>query len=72
MTTPRYAFHAATIKVWGQEKTFALGGRDAGYTNSVEEWDDETSTWKEADPLSDTRGWFGIVEVPKALICPAI
>merc|ERR1712228_676503 len=56
MASPRRSFHLATISRGGGETTFALGGY-SGYTflNSVEEWEEESSTWKAAGNLDAAR-----------------
>ena len=71
MATPRYYFHLATIRTGGLEKVFAVGGRDAPNNehNSVEEWVEESSTWKAADNLVQERIIFGAVTAPKHLVC---
>ena len=71
MATPRYHFHLATIMVGGQEKVFAVGGSDRDKLNSVEEWVEDSSTWKAADNLVEKRDTFGMVALPKKIICPA-
>ena len=82
MNQPRMWFHIATIVSGGVEKTFALGGElksfadggdnDDKNTTSVEEWVEESSTWKTAASLVDlpTRSAFSLVVIPKRLICP--
>ena len=76
MTSTRRHLHVATARVGGQAKTFVMGGygtaRESGsrnYLNTVEEWEEETSTWKVADNLAYTRGYFGAVEVATDVIC---
>ena len=71
MATPRHWFHLATLRIGGNERLFAIGGKDgsASYTNTVEEWQEGNSTWKVADTLSETRGYYGAVVVPRELIC---
>ena len=81
MAMPRSFFHVATIISGGEEKTFAVGGSrgildrraledlDSILLNTVEEWVEESSTWKAADNLSHIRGQFGAVAVPVELIC---
>ena len=64
-------FHLATITSGGEEKMFAL----AGYSfyspiNSVEEWVEESATWKAADNMVEKRSDFGSVAVPRHLVCP--
>ena len=76
MTSTRRYLHVATARVAGQAKTFALGGIGSAresdsttYLNTVEEWEEETSTWKVADNLAYIRCYFGAVEVAKDVIC---
>jgi hypothetical protein len=70
MATPRKWFHIATIVVGGEEKMFALAGLDgSNRLNSVEEWVEESSTWKAADNLVEKRNSFGIVAAPRHLVC---
>jgi len=69
MATPRHVFHLAAI-VSAREKIFALGGTDGSTNlNFVEEWVEESSTWKAANELSEGRYSFGAVAAPKALVC---
>jgi len=72
MATPRSYFHLATIRSGGQEKVFAVAGLDASGNklNSVEEWVEESSTWKAADNIAQKRDEFGAVTVPRKLVCP--
>jgi len=75
MATPRAMFNLATISRGGGETTFALGGWSSGttgteYQNSVEEWEEESSTWKAAGNLDTARNYFGVVTIPKNIICP--
>merc|ERR1711990_1417986 len=57
LAMPRTFFHVATIISGGEEKTFAVGGKDdrkpgvmdSILLNTVEEWVEESSTWKAAD-----------------------
>jgi hypothetical protein len=71
MATPRSYFHLATIRSGGQEKVFAVAGLDAlgNKLNSVEEWVEESSTWKAATSLTSTRAYHGVTLVPKHLVC---
>ena len=74
LAAPRYRFHIATIVIEGEEKMFALAGSSTHTlwkTNTVEEWVEESSTWKAADNLVEKRTEFGAVVMPKHLICPA-
>ena len=72
MSTPRRGLHLAVIRSGGLDKVFALAGYDNGsaYLNTVEEWVEESGTWKTADNLKEKRGYFGAVAVPKEVICP--
>ena len=72
MATPRNFFHLATIREGGLEKVFALGGKLSSSLDTVEEWVEESSTWREADSfLEERRVHFGVVSVPPELICEA-
>ena len=58
----------------GKVRTFALGGYISSTStsvNTVEEWMEESSTWKGADSLTEARFGFGAVAVPRDLVCPA-
>merc|ERR1711936_290818 len=73
MAAPRRWFNLATISRGGGETTFAIaGGLSSSYTslNSVEEWEEESSTWKAAGNLDTARAGFGVVTIPKKIICP--
>merc|ERR1712061_438473 len=72
MATPRGWFNLATISRGGGETTFAIAGTSSGGAelNSVEEWEEESSTWKAAGNLDTTRNDFGVVTIPKNIICP--
>ena len=72
MASPRRWFHLATIISGGEEKLFALAGYDGStHLNTVEEWVEENSTWKTANNnLIEKRETFGVVAVPRRLICP--
>ena len=70
MATPRRSFHAATIISGGQEKLLALAGYGSRYLNTVEEWVEESSTWKAVANLTEEKGFFGSVIIPKELVCP--
>ena len=68
MATPRYWFHLGTIRRGGEEeKVLALGGVSL---NTVEEWVEESGTWKRAASLAGEKGYFGAVTVPKEFLCP--
>ena len=69
----RYKFHIATIAVGREEKLFALAGRESSsvlkYHNTVEEWVEESSTWKAADNLVEKRYSFDAVTAPRHIVC---
>ena len=71
MATPRYYFHLGTIISGGEEKMFAVAGwsDDSSQLNLVEEWEEESSTWKAADNLVAKRRSFGAVAAPRHLVC---
>ena len=74
MATPRYWFHIATIVFGGEEKLFALGGAlgsigSPNMLNTVEQWVEESSTWKAADNLVEERSGFNVMTAPKNLVC---
>ena len=70
MWTPRLFFHLATITIVGEKMIFALGGYDRSTRlNSVEEWVEESSSWKPAANLVEKRSDFGAVVAPKSLMC---
>merc|ERR1712228_239999 len=72
MATPRRWLNLATISRGGGDTTFAISGESTSYTrlNSVEEWEEESSTWKAAGNLDTARDEFGVVTIPKNIICP--
>ena len=71
MATPRRFFNLATISRGGGDTTFAIAGYSGSERlNSVEEWEEESSTWKAAGNLDTARGDFGVVTIPKNIICP--
>ena len=71
MASPRAYFNLATISRGGGETTFAIAGYSGSeYLNSVEEWEEESSTWKAAGNLDTARSSFGVVTIPKNIICP--
>ena len=73
METRRLMFHLATIFNAGEKKGYALGGYDMSTRlelNSVEEWVEESSSWKPADNLVEKRSAFSAVVASKALVCP--
>ena len=72
MGKPRSYFQVATIISEGQEKMFALTGRSSSTTtNTVEEWVEESSTWKAANNIAEQRKYFSTVVVDRQMICPA-
>merc|ERR1712141_820193 len=59
MATPRRSFNLATISRGGGDTTFALAGSlGPELLNSVEEWEEESSTWKAAGNLDTPRSDF--------------
>merc|ERR550517_974922 len=71
MAAPRGSFNLATISRGGGDTTFALAGNSGTEDlNSVEEWEEESSTWKAAGNLDTARSGFGVVTIPKNIICP--
>ena len=72
MATPRRWLHLATIRRGGLERVVALAGRgESTQVNTVEEWVEESATWKAANSLSQAKSSFGTVAIPVELICPA-
>ena len=73
METPRIHFNLATIRSGGQDKVFALAGigvlTGSNCVNTVEEWVEESSTWKAAESLKRKIRYFGTVALQKELIC---
>ena len=70
MATPRKWFHIATIVLRGEEKMFALAGYGgSSHLNRVEEWVEESSTWKAAKSLFEKRSGFAMVIAPRHLVC---
>ena len=72
MVIPRTYFELATISGERRLTTFALGGRTSSdeTLDTVEEWEEENSTWKAFGRLSRARRNFGVVAVQKEVICP--
>ena len=72
LVTPRYWFHIAPIVRKGFEKVIAFGGLDGwSVVDTVEEWVEESSTWKEVNSLSKERSYFGAtVVLNRENICP--
>ena len=67
MEKKRAFFHLLSIG----ESLFALGGynNDDDYLADVEEFVEETRTWKPAKSLDGKRGEYGGVAVTKDLVC---
>ena len=62
-----------TIDNKGDSRSLALGGNDDYYNafKSIEKWNPETKTWSEVkDQLEEKKASFGLVAVPKGLVCP--
>ena len=56
----------------GDSTTLALGGidYDDNELKSIEKWNPETETWSEVEEqLEEKRSSFGLVEVPRNLVC---
>ena len=72
LVTPRKWFHMVTIDNNSDFTTLALGGYDGGNVlKSIEKWNPETKTWSEVkDQLEEKKASFGLVAVPKGLVCP--
>ena len=49
---------------------FAMAGISNNQLSTVEEWEEDNSTWKATDSLAEKRYFFGGVAVPKNFICP--
>ena len=67
MEKKRWHFHL--LSIYGN--LFALGGynKDERYLADVEEFVEETGTWKPAKSLDGKRGGYGGVAVTKDLVC---
>ena len=71
MATRRFNFHLATIQSGGKEQLFAVGGRGiSDVLNTVEEWVEESATWKAANNLVEKRRLFGAATVDRKHVCP--
>ena len=67
----------AIIGSGGVEVLFVFGGQKDNrnqnietYLNGVEEWVEESSTWKATNSLAEPRGYYGSTVAPKELVCP--
>jgi len=73
MAMPRRGFHIATVISGGEEKMFALAGDNDNDSlpplATMEEWVEESSTWKAADNLVQRRYVFDVVTAPAHLVC---
>ena len=72
LVTPRRFFHMITFDNNGDFTTLALGGEVNIYKvlKSIEKWNPETETWSELeDHLEEMRVAFGLVAVPRSLVC---
>lgn len=73
MASPRRHFNLAKISSEEQDKLFAIGGLisadSLNYLITVEEWVMESFSWKEAKNLTVERQLYGVVALPKELIC---
>ena len=81
MMSTRLSHALVAIRSGEQRKLFALGGigetetytpgQRASTIDTVEEWVEGTSTWKEAESLSRAMRFFGAVALPKESVCPS-
>ena len=72
MASPRAYFNLATVNSEGRDRLFALGGLNGKWSvATVEEWVEGSSTWKEAERLTQRRHHFAVAAVPKNMICPS-
>ena len=65
-------WRAMELKLFGGFAQFAyffFGWHNAHY-KEVDEWVEETSSWRPVRSLLQKRTWFGAVSVPKQLVCP--
>ena len=73
MAQPRMWFHSGVIiGSGGRETLFAFGGEDdkGGIMNAVEEWVEESGTWKAAKSLAEPKAYYGATVAPKEIVCP--
>ena len=68
LATPRGWFHISKIVEAGLERYLAMGGY-APYTDSVEEFDADTLSWKPAANLLRRRDAYGAVALERSLVC---
>ena len=81
LRTAKKLFGAVTIINDGKERMFSFGGFADfafwffgwynAYYKEVDEWVEETSSWRPVTSLLQERTSFGAVSVPKQLVCPA-
>ena len=69
MSTARRHLNLATITNGGAARMFAVAGLDKAEFNLVEEWVEESSSWKPATNLNERRYHYGSVEVQRKLLC---
>ena len=71
MARAKRFFHIGTFNLTQTEAmTLALGGYDGSKMSIVEKWDADTGTWSPETELKEPRGFFGMVAVPREMICP--
>jgi len=71
MASPRSGLNLATLTINWQNKVFAIAGWNSKESvSTVEEWVEESSTWREAGRTTTARTHFGVVALPKEFICP--
>ena len=54
---------------WGGARKKENNSNINSYLNTVEDWEEKTSTWKVADDLAYIKCYFGAVEMAKDVIC---
>ena len=69
MSTARRHLNLAKITNGGAARMFAVAGLDKAAFNLVEEWVEESSSWKPATNLNERRYHYGSVEVRRKLLC---
>ena len=71
LVSPRALLNLATISSGGKVRLFAFGGKvESNPVNTVEEWVEETYSWRRAESLTTEREMFGAATVPIELACP--